>query len=220
MKIYTLRNTSKISPIARFNSKQNRRKAIDVLTGIALGIMADGEMNSRECKFLREWLAINSEELPSVYLGKLVPFLNKTSNDHEVSEEELDNFVQTLSAIIGFDPNEHEPSARKVGSPTLLIFDDILPCDLIFIDHEFAISGVFNFGSRKKVQESISALGGINAPKHPRLSTDYLIVGNSGSDQWCTSALGSKIERALELKGSGHPIKIIREEIFTASMSK
>ena len=44
--------------------------------------------------------------------------------------------------------------------------------------------------------------------------TDYLVVGNLGSEQWYYGSYGRKIEKAIELQNQGKPISIIEEDDF------
>ena len=46
----------------------------------------------------------------------------------------------------------------------------------------------------------------------------YLVVGEIGNEQWLHSTYGTKIKRAVELREEGHPIAIISEKHWQASM--
>lgn len=48
--------------VEKWNWKSNNyteRKAFDILTGISLGILADGELSAKEANFLARWIEIN-----------------------------------------------------------------------------------------------------------------------------------------------------------------
>mgnify|MGYP000140214245 FL=1 len=41
---------------------------------------------------------------------------------------------------------------------------------------------------------------------------NYLIVGGLGSDQWKHGNFGAKVEKAIQYRSDGIPIKIVHEE--------
>lgn len=74
----------------------------------------------------------------------------------------------------------------------------------------FCLTGEFDFGERSEVQAVLVKRGGIPVSGVTR-KTDYVIVGNKGSDAWCAGNYGTKVMKALELQSKGFPIKIVRE---------
>ena len=49
---------------------------------------------------------------------------------------------------------------------------------------------------------------------------DYVVVGALGSPDWSNGNYGSKIKKAMELKESGKPIRIITEEQLFDALDK
>ncbi len=47
---------------------------------------------------------------------------------------------------------------------------------------------------------------------------DYLVIGTIGNDQWLHSTYGSKIKKAVELRETGTPLAIVREEHWPKAM--
>lgn len=198
--------------IARWNCVNNRRKAIDVFTGLALGLLADGTVNSKEALFLNEWIDVNRGELPPQLVANLSSKLEILSKSEDLHETDLTVLAEILIESIGFHSDKVE--AEQVGRPSGLIFDDISASDICFIDSIFVLSGTFEQGSKSEVSEVIEKLGGFPSTSTPNKKTNYVVVGGKGSSQWVTSSLGSKIRRALDLKKDGLKIHIISEEVF------
>jgi len=218
LKTYILKPRREHHSLSRYNAKNNQRKAVDVLTGISLGILADGNICSKESAFLATWLEYNAEELPSIYMQKLRPFLEQASASKEVDKLVREEFVNVLMDIIGHEPSPPEEAAPitagRVGKPTNIIFDGLPATEISFENNEFCLSGEFVHGSRRLMKKTITDLGGINSPSIPRIATNYLVVGMKGSDQWSNSVLGNKIEQALKMKEKGYEILIITEQVF------
>jgi hypothetical protein len=52
------------------------------------------------------------------------------------------------------------------------------------------------------------------------LESAYLIVGEFSSRDWAHATYGLKIERAVEVRRKGHPLKIISEEHWRQTIGK
>ncbi|GAA5493979.1 hypothetical protein Rhal01_00133 [Rubritalea halochordaticola] len=198
--------------IAQWNSVNNSRKAIDVFTGLALGILADGTINSKEALFLQGWIEANKAELPALLATNLSSKLAALSNSEDLQDCDLAALAEILVDSLGFDSDQVK--AEQVGRPSRLLFDNISASDVTFTDAIFVLSGSFEKCSKKEVSSTIEKLGGHPNTNTPNKKTHYVVVGGKGSSQWITSSLGSKIRRALDLKEDGLNIKIISEETF------
>ena len=74
----------------------------------------------------------------------------------------------------------------------------------------FCLTGEFKAGGRSQVEAYFVAQGGI-AGKSVTKKTDYLIVGELGSDMWSSGNYGSKVKKAMELQEKGSTIVIVKE---------
>ena len=89
------------------------------------------------------------------------------------------------------------------------VYDDPMP-DVVFSGKKFVLTGNFATASRSKVKEGIERRGGVvQHGAYP--STDYVVVGTLGSEEWLGDGYGSKIEMAIRLKGRGGGPAIISE---------
>ena len=75
---------------------------------------------------------------------------------------------------------------------------------------EKGLTGEFKAGGRSQVEAYFVARGGI-ASKSVTKKTDYLIVGELGSDMWSSGNYGSKVKKAMELQEKGSSIVIVKE---------
>lgn len=201
--------------LTKWNVVSNQRKAYDVLCGIALGILADGEFSDQEARFLVGWLEGNGSDLSQVFLRRLLPIIRSAALSHPLSETQLAEFSSILLEIaVGQSgPPTHAPERHtKQGRPCGLVFDDLPPAMIRFDGIEFVVTGEFRTGRRKDILAQISRKGAIAQSEPPTVATRYLVVGEVGSEAWAYSGLGRKIEKALDMKDSGHEIAIIREQ--------
>ena len=79
----------------------------------------------------------------------------------------------------------------KEGSP----FDDPVP-EIRFAGASFVFTGKFTSGTRAECQEAVEALGAV-AQNSVAGNTDYLTLGNEGSENWRQGSYGRKIEKAM-----------------------
>jgi len=77
------------------------------------------------------------------------------------------------------------------GSP----FDTPVP-EITLQNSYFAFTGTFVAGNRKSCMETTQQYGG-HAQKGLNFDTDYLVVGDEGSNSWSHSKGGDKIQKAI-----------------------
>jgi NAD-dependent DNA ligase len=215
MRRYFLHQTpSNHSLLERWNGVNNTRKALDVLAGLCLGILADGETNSREADFLRSWIKSFSHRLPGEIVGKLLPILDQLANEAEIEEEYLGSLSALLYQTVGIN---HRSSDQN---PACGLLFDSFPTELESLeDLEIVVSGEFNLGPKRQLMAQITKLGGVARDAAPTKRTSFIVVGEKGSTQWTTSLYGSKIEKALELRSLGQELWILRETDFFTTIA-
>ncbi|GEM_PF-1907530 len=220
MRRYILKDTSlTIEKTDWSKQRYSERKAFDVLTGLALGILSDGELTQPEALFLAKWVEANSQNLPEHFIRKLLPVIRLAGRGNKLSESELKE-IATILEEIAFSGSSQAPANAPptIGTPCALIFDEIVPSDLTFDGVEFVFTGNFLCGSKKDLMERTSELGASAKSANPTRQTDYVVVGSKGSEQWAYSGLGRKVEHALKLKSESCKLRIIREEIFIQAL--
>ncbi len=222
MKIYLLNlSDSQRRLHSIWNAKNNSRKALDVLSGIILGIIADGSINSSEVTFFREWISSNQDELPQVLTEQLLPLLFKIENSKELNQDEHNELLEVILGFSGANEiNNEEFSCEKENTSSNigktadwyfykggLAISDLSNC-------EFSLTGDFLSGTKSEIAKKFISISSSVIPKQPRKNTDFLIVGGKGSDQWAYSQLGNSIIKAISMQEQGHHIRIIKESTF------
>lgn len=82
----------------------------------------------------------------------------------------------------------------------------------------FCLTGDFVYAPRRVCAEATAARGGVVKGEVSR-QIDYLVVGSLGSPEWKHGSYGTKIEKAMRLKGGpGGAPAIIREDLWAAAL--
>jgi hypothetical protein len=197
-------------PAAHLHLRTNIAKAIDQLSGLCSGILADGVVTDDEIRVFKQWVdqcTLLEGVYPFTEIFPKVDRLFANGFPHEDGRAELRAIIE---AVCG-----HSPSAKPGQTySTKLPFCDPPPGQIYFPGRTFVITGKFECGPRKDVFESIRKFGGLPTASSPTRTTHYLVVGKLASRDWCNSNHGRKIEKAVELREAGSGIAIIGEDYW------
>lgn len=212
MKIYTLTTPRDDhgQPIALFkaNRENNVSKAIDQLSGICAGILADGVVTEKEAAFFAEWVRKFAPYEPVWPFTDILARIDRIFADGHCDAEEQEELKAIMEALCGYTSS----SAPEETYSTSLPLNSPLPDQVTFSKHVFNITGKFSLGTRQKVMEAIRKHGGTPFDSSPTRDSHYLVIGTFASRDWAHTNYGRKIERAVELRESGSGIAIISEE--------
>lgn len=193
-------------PFAETESKINE------LLGVIAGIAADRVIEDKEMLALREWLSVN-EELTDFWPGKVIATrIEDILEDGVITQDERDDFLQVLDEVSGLGMTE---TGVESGFSTDFWGKEIKP--VRHIGETFCFTGKFVTGTRKNVQRIVTELGA-DTCNDVNGNVTYLVIGSLASRDWRFSIYGRKIERAIELHEQGHPITILKEETWLASL--
>jgi len=182
------------------------KRSCESLLGISAGIMADGELNDQEIKYLDNWLSDNLA-LVSTWPGEVIySRIRAILADSKITEDEREHLKQTLSDLIG--GTLLEPGATS-GASTSLPVDDIESIDIK--NNIFCFTGNFLYGTRNACELAIVERGGTAIPRI-RKDLNYLVIGTMASRDWANTSHGRKIEKAMEFKKNNCPIYIVEEK--------
>ena len=191
----------------RANFENNVSKAIDQLSGICTGILADGIVTDKEALFFREWVKNHAILEPIWPFTDILDRVEKVFSHGKIDDEERSELAEIMRSITG---EVTVPDATTIYSSNFPL-DSPEPA-LVFNGNEFVITGRFAYGTRKKVIEAIESREGIGKDGFPTLSTRYLVIGTFASRDWYNTNYGRKIERAVELRKDHQTIAILSEE--------
>jgi hypothetical protein len=190
------------------NLENNVSKAIDQLSGICSGILADGVVTEKEAFFFAEWVRNFAPFEPVWPFTDILARVERIHADGHCNDEEREELKGVMQALCGHT-TEANPAERY--SMTLPL-DSPFPDPVAFPDRVFTITGRFAFGTRGEVMEAIESRGGRPSDTPPTRESHYLVIGAFASRDWANTNYGRKIERAVELRDSGSGIAIISEE--------
>lgn len=193
-------------PKVKYNIDALQDRHIDELIGICRGIAFDDLVTQKEAKLLLKWMDDHSEYMKQFPFDILHKNLKEMLSDDVLDNDEAAELLGILKGLIG-EENKHETIVN--GSSSLPL--DTSLSDIIIPDNSFVFTGVFTVGTRKKCEELVCALGG-EMHKTIKKNTNYLVIGDIGSEHWIHSSFGRKIEKAVQYREKGTGIRIVSEQ--------
>lgn len=169
--------------------------AIRELQNILKEIIKDGEVSVNEVFFLKNWMEDHYTLRGNYPFDRVYDSLEKVLADGIITDNERFDLQVLFTEYI--DP---------VNAYNCDIDEDIVSIE----GNHFCLTGEFSFGTRDDVCKYIEKAGGV-IDKSTKKSTNYVVVGSLGSDNWKTEKYGSKIQKALEWNKKGSDISIIKE---------
>lgn len=186
---------------------------LQTLQGICHGILADGIINEKEVRDLEKWLEQNTHLSTYYPYDEIRSLMLSIVSDGIIEEEEililkayLNQFVNIENKEIGKQIDQETADINISGHCTS-------DPNIEFDGKTFCVTGVLKSGNRSELENLISDLGGIPT-KTVTKKTDYLIVGDNGNPAWAFACYGRKVEKALEMRKSGHQICLVHEFDF------
>jgi hypothetical protein len=186
----------------------NEVKAIDQLSGICAGILADGVVNEQEAVFFTEWVRQHAPLEPAWPFTDILSRVERIFADGQCTVEEREELKEIMESLCGRSP----AASSQDNFSTTLPFTSPPPASIDFPNRVFNVTGKFAFGARKEVINAITGKGGIAMDSMPTHDSNYLVIGIFASRDWVHTNYGRKIEQAVKLRDSGSGIAIVSEE--------
>lgn len=164
---------------------------LQTLQMILKSISADGVLTAEEIAVLEEWMISNQILEGNYPFDKVFRTVRQATQDGVLDNEEKEEMLELFNRIT--DP---------VGHTECSCFD--------IRGKVFCLTGEFKAGGRGAIEAHLVSLGGI-ASKNVTKKTDYVIVGEFGSDAWSSGNYGTKVKKAMELQEKGCSIEIVKE---------
>ena len=184
-----------------------KKKAINELLGMCRMLSA-GALSKEQVDLLQMWLTKNDELKDTFPISHIRPKIEKVLEDGIIDEQEKQELLQLFESAAGVKIEGAQGSHNK--TITLLPFEEP---DIKFAGRAFCLTGDFQTGSRKQIEQIIKDKGGV-VKRGFSSSVHYLVVGLLASDAYKYGNFGSKIEEAMELKKKkgDWAVSIISEE--------
>lgn len=189
--------------------------AIQFLSGLVHGIMADSEISDAEIKALQSWINANDFLSGTYPFDEINSLLYSIMEDKKVDAAERDTLMAFFSNLIEFKDSfnlieKDFADLREKYSVSGIC--SVCP-DIHIEGHTFCFTGESYRGTRKEIFETIEALGG-SCKNSMSQKIDYLVVGNAGNPCWAYACYGRKIEEAMSLRKNGGHVLIVNETDF------
>ena len=191
-------------PPRRFYAARVAERSISEMLGLCKGMICDGIITEAETRALRDWMSANPLALNEYPANVLARRLNRIFADQLIDEDERLDLYELLQSVTGTPDGD-----LSVNRAATLPLDDPPP-PLAFPAWEYVFTGKMAFGTRRACEHAVLARGG-SIGKSVTLRTHVLVVGALGSIAWKESTHGTKILRALEIRESGRPIRLVAE---------
>ncbi len=183
--------------ISNVNAKMREGRDIDIFTGICIGVLCDGHANIDEIKFIQHWLKENNNVQKHPIALRIIKKLDVYLADGVIDDnEEMD----ILNSLISIATGNFSNDSIFCTPPPAIQFDG----------NKFAFTGEFS-NSRDALEEAVKLRGAKIQAKEVSRNTNYVVVGDSPSANYKHQGMGTKLERALELREMGSGIHIISE---------
>jgi hypothetical protein len=194
------------------NLENNVSKAIDQLSGICSGILADGEVSQAEAAFFADWVRKFAPFEPVWPFTDILARVERIFADGHCDDDERAELKGVMEALCGYTATAKPDETYS----TTLPLDTPLP-ELIFPERQFVITGKFAFGTRRKVSEAISTLGGIATAPHRagHLTTSWLASSRAATGPIPTTAARLKERSSYAIPAAVSPS--FRRSIGSAS---
>jgi hypothetical protein len=124
--------------------------------------------------------------------------------------------ASTLPAFTASASSSPPPPSSTTGLLVKLPLDEPPP-PVQFEGKRFCFVGKFAFGSLKKCEATVMALGG-STQTFPSSNTDFVVIGTVGCGVLRLSGNWAKVEKALALKSEGSRCAIVTENHWVNSL--
>lgn len=200
-------------PNPAVNWRMRAERDVSELLGMAKGMLADGVVNDQEAQYLFRWASEHREAATKWPVSLIFSRLSHMFTDGRIDDEERTELRELLSSLVG-------------GTESILLGFDAaskLPLDeppplICWHEEVYVFTGRFAFGTRSHCHTEVLARGG-RCDENVTRATTFLILGTFGSTDWRHTSYGRKIERAVELRASGFPLRIVGEDHWAKAIA-
>lgn len=199
-----------MSGFAKLRADEQRRttKALEHLMGLITGFTADRDLNDEEILYLDVWLKDHPETTCCWPGDILARKLHDVLADKRIESVEREHLLSLLISVSGNYFSETGAAAPEVAD---LPIDD--QAVIIFDGRVYCFTGEFVYGTRSHCERAVVSRGGY-AVGNVSKKIDYIVIGSRVSPNWAHMNFGRKIQKAVELKNSGHHINIVSESYW------
>jgi NAD-dependent DNA ligase len=198
-----------------FHNVRRIERDLAEMLGLVKNVLKDGIENAEEARHLRDWSQKHAEALArwpvNLILTRLHHFFTHDRIDEAERVELHDLFRElvagTASIVLGYK------------GPTTLPLDQPAPAISWGASEVFVFTGRFAYGTRAKCQVAVHQRGSTCESNVTR-RTSFLVVGTFGNEEWAETPYGRQIQRAMDLRRFGFPLRIVGEDHWADALSR
>lgn len=188
-------------------------RAIQELHGVLHGVLADGVVNEKELRGIQDWVGAHEylkgvypyDEIESVVVGIL--------KDGVVTEQESARAKAFFKCYANLQLNTRI-NEGELTAEDLSIAGICATCPEIEIGGRlFCFTGISAKGKREVFRTAVTKHGGQFTDSVVQ-DLNYLIIGAEGNPCWAFACYGRKVEKAMQMRKSGHPVALVHESDF------
>lgn len=197
-----------------FNRARRTERDLSEMLGLAKGMLADGVVNDAEAEFLQRWGANHPDAVEKWPLNLIFSRLHQYFADGLIDDVEREHLKELLAALVG------GTASLLLGyeGATELPLDSPPPLICWGPDDVYVFTGRFAYGTRADCEREMTERRSTCESNVTR-RTSFLVIGTFGNRDWRHSSFGAKILRAVELRESGFPIRIVGEDHWANALS-
>lgn len=185
---------------------------IQQLHGILAGIAADGCIQKSELVGLRDWMEENDHLKSCWPYDEIEAVICHVLKDGVIDQQEHATLLHFFSEFVKSEDHRAIDIPENLERISIQGICSVCP-DIAFSERVFCFTGSSARMTRKKIAEIVIAAGGQFSQSLTK-SVEFLVIGAEGNPCWTFSCYGRKVEQAVELRRSGHPVVLVHENDF------
>lgn len=188
------------------NAKRRAERDLTELLGIAKGLIADGTIVDEEATYLRDWGSNHPDALAQWPASLIFSRLQQMFADGVIDDAERVELRDILTQLSG---GQIAITHGYEGASELPL--DTPPPLISWQGEVYVFTGKFAYGTRTHCTIEVMNRGGEVEDAVTRRTT-FLVLGTFGSRDWKNTSYGRKIEKAVDLRAAGLPLRIVAED--------
>lgn len=195
-------------------------RSVQTLQGICHGILADNQIKDAEVAGIISWIDDHAFLEGTYPYDELRTLLNSILADMVITSDELNKLKAFLGEFVDCTVSYNVSQAEIDELRSLYNVGGLcaLHPNIIIAEHSFCFTGESSRASRGEMEQLVIEQGG-RTVKNVSGKTDYLVIGDYGSDAWVFACYGRKVEKALEIRRNGGKVVILNESDFWDAVS-
>ena len=188
--------------VGEYESKVNE------FLGLLQGIIADGIVNKNEFQYVCSWIKTNEIIAEDWVVKQVSQRIDDILSDDIVTDEELAEFTEVLKQLTGYQFDE----SGDAECASIAYLED--PINRMDDGCTVCFTGTFLTGTRRTIEDIAKSVGH-EPQKSVTKKLNFLVVGELISPDWRFQSYGRKIEKAVQLRSEGLPIRILTEKTWS-----